>query len=169
MDIFTNFTAEVFLTGFTSWSAWDWTLWRDQKVIFVKSGLSALQSHDVNMRKMQTCAALLSQPKPVSLFFAVNERYVYKWRFWKDPFTLDRPMIRIYWRKPAAIGKFENWTMHTVSGPVNQILLKFEETGFYGVKTVITGVFNNTEKNFTLDESTLRVSRGKQATSTQVH
>ena len=122
----------------------------------------------VNMRKMcfvQTCEALSSQPKPVSLFFAVHERYVYTWRLSKELFTLDRPVIRIYWRKPAAIGKFENWTLYTATNLVNQIPLNFNETGVYGVKAVATGVFNNTEKNFTLDESTLRVSRGKQAAS----
>ena len=97
-------------------------------------------------------------------FIAVPERYVYKWRLSKELVTPDL-VIRIYWRKPAAIGKFENWTVYKTIAPPNQILLRFEETGLYAVKAVATGVFNNTEKNFTLDESTLRVSRGKQATS----
>ena len=37
--IFTNFTTEFCHTVFNSRSVWDWTLWRDQELIFVKNAI----------------------------------------------------------------------------------------------------------------------------------
>ena len=87
---------------------------------------------------------------------------MYKWQIPKE-LVSSLKNISIYRRKSAAVGEFEKWTLYKTTGPINQFGLMFKETGLFGVQIVAVSVVNGRANRLTIDESTLRVSRGKQA------